>query len=393
MFDIRDEVRKYSGDIKSVRKELHRHPELGNKEWRTAERIERFLNDHGISTERKLGTAVIGRLSGAEGGMTIALRADMDALPVTETAVSEFASEVTGVMHACGHDVHTAALLGAAAILADHRDEINGNVVFIFQPDEEGRGGAARLIEEGVLDGVDVIFGAHVTPDLPEGHIGIRYGKFYAASDMFTVKVTGQSSHGAMRESGIDALGAAAEMITELLSLPQKMTEEPCVLTVGRMESGTAGNIMPGYAEFEGIIRTLGEDTRSDLESAFRRTVRAAAGRTGTEAEIMYTHSYPGIVNDTRMTDLAVKSAVTYSGEERVHLLKEPVMTTEDFGYYQGKVPGTFIHIGAGCGLPLHNPGFLPGESVACELAGMHVSMVIRFLNYNQPKVYHTLFV
>ena len=380
MFDIHEEVIKYSGEIKALRREIHRHPELGNNEWRTAELIERFLNDHGISTERLLGTAVIGRLSGAAEGRTIALRADMDALPVTETAVCEYRSEVPGVMHACGHDVHTAALLGTAAVLAGHRDELAGNVVFIFQPDEEGRGGAERLIREGVLTGVDAISGAHVCPDLPEGHIGIKYGKFYAASDMFTVKVTGKSSHGAMRESGIDALGAAAGMITGLLDLPRKVTQEKCVLTVGRMEAGTAGNIMPGYAEFEGIVRTLGEDTRAGMESEFRRAVAAAAEKSGTVAEIIYTHSYPGIVNDTGMTAAAERAAAEYAGRDKVHVINEPVMTTEDFGYYQWKVPGTFIHIGAGCKLPLHNSGFLPAEDVACDLAGVHACITVNFL-------------
>lgn len=380
MFDIHEEVRKHSGEIKALRREIHRHPELGNNEWRTAELIERFLNDHGISTERLLDTAVIGRLRGAAEGRTIALRADMDALPVTETAASGFPSEVPGVMHACGHDVHTAALLGAAAVLAGHREELAGNVVFIFQPDEEGRGGAERLIREGVLDNVEAISGAHVCPDLPEGHIGIRYGKFYAASDMFTVKVTGKSSHGAKRESGIDALSAAAGMVTELIGLPRIVTKEKCVLTVGRMESGTAGNIMPGYAEFEGIIRTLGEDTRAEMESGFRKAVAAAAEKTGTSAEIIYTHSYPGIVNDEGMTAAAERAAAEYAGRERVHIIQEPVMTTEDFGYYQWKVPGTFIHIGAGCPLPLHNPGFLPAESVACDLAGVHVSIVLNYM-------------
>ena len=381
MFDIHEESGRYAEEIKALRRKIHRYPELGNNEWHTAALIEKYLNKHGISTERYLDTAVVGRLYGAKNGKTVAVRADMDALPVTETAVSDFRSEITGVMHACGHDVHTAALLGAAAILADHRDEIGGNVVFIFQPDEEGRGGALRLINEGVLNDVDAITGAHVSPDIPEGHIGIRYRKFYSASDMFTVKVTGKSSHGAMREKGIDALGAAAGMVTELLALPSKVTQERCVLTVGRMESGTAGNIMPGYAEFEGIIRSLGEDTRKAMEEGFREAVSAAAERTGTTAEIIYSHSYPGIVNDIEMTAMSERAAEEFAGREKVHIISEPVMMTEDFGYYQQIVPGTFFHIGAGCELPLHNSRFLPSEGVACVLAGMHVELVMTFLS------------
>ena len=234
---IKELVSKYSEEIMGLRESIHRHPEMGNREYRTADLIESYLGSLGIETERLLDTAVKGVLRGNSGGRTAALRADMDALPVNEATDAAFASEVSGVMHACGHDVHTAATLGAAGILSEMRDDLDGNVVFLFQPDEEGRGGAERMIKEGCMEGVDAVFGAHVSPDLPAGRIGIRYGKFYAASDMFAVVVTGRSSHGAVREKGIDALGAAAEMVTALLKLPRQITDDKCVLTVGRMKN------------------------------------------------------------------------------------------------------------------------------------------------------------
>lgn len=379
-FSIREEISRYSDEIRELREAIHRNPELGNSEFRTAALIENHLAACGIRTQRVCGTGVIGMLDGANAGRTVLLRADMDALPLDEETGAPFSSEVPGVMHACGHDVHTAALAGAASVLSDHRDELRGRVVFLFQPDEEGSGGAERMIDAGCMDGVDAVFGAHVSPKLPAGHAGVRYGKFYAASDMFTVRVKGKSSHGAVREEGIDALAAAAEMVTALLALPESVTSDKCVLTVGRLASGTAGNIMPGYAEFEGIIRTLGPKIRAAMEQAFRRTVNEISAKTGASADIVYRHSYPGIVNEESMTALAEESAGGFFGADRVHVLDEPVMTTEDFGYYLNRAPGSFLHIGAGCSLPLHHPGFLPDEDTVCELAGLHVQIVTDFL-------------
>ena len=377
---IKELVSKHSEEIMGLRETIHRHPEMGNREYRTADLIESYLGSLGIETERLLDTAVKGVLRGNSGCRTAALRADMDALPVKEATDAAFASEVSGVMHACGHDVHTAATLGAAGILSEMRDDLDGNVVFLFQPDEEGRGGAERMIKEGCMEGVDAVFGAHVSPDLPAGRIGIRYGKFYAASDMFTVAVTGKTSHGAVREKGIDALGAAAEMVTALLKLPRQITDDKCVLTVGRMNSGTAGNIMPGSAEFEGIIRTLGPQTRAAMEKSFRRTTHEIAERTGTEVSIDYIHSYPGVVNNEEMTALAEQAAITQFGRDRVCRIDEPIMTTEDFGCFMDEAPGAFYHIGAGCEKPLHSESFLPKEDVVIKLAEMHAAVVTVYL-------------
>ena len=377
---IKELVSKYSEEIMGLRESIHRHPETGNKEYRTADLIEYYLGSLGIETERLLDTAVKGVLQGNSRGRTVAVRADMDALPLKEATGAAFASEVPGVMHACGHDVHTAAALGAARILSEMRDDLDGNVVFLFQPDEEGRGGAERMIKEGCMEGVDAVFGAHVSPDLPAGRIGVRYGKFYAASDMFSVVVTGRSSHGAVREKGIDALGAAAELVTALLKLPRQITDDKCVLTVGRMSSGTAGNIMPGSAEFEGIIRTLGPQTRAAMEKAFCRTAHEIAEKTGTEVSIDYLHSYPGVVNDEEMAAFAEQTAIVQFGADGVCRIEEPIMTTEDFGYFMDEAPGAFYHIGAGCEEPLHSERFLPREDVVIKLAEMHAAVVRAYL-------------
>ena len=305
----------------------------------------------------------------------------MDALPVNEETGAEFASEVGGYMHACGHDVHTAALLGAASVLYEHRNELQGNVIFLFEPDEEGDGGAARMIDAGCLEGADAVFGAHVDPSLPEGTAGIRYGKFYAAADTFDVEVRGESSHGAERWNGKDALESAARMVTELIRLPESISQDGCVLTVGKFRSGSARNIMPGRASFSGMIRTLGADTRSDVKEGLFETVERISRDTGTKSEIKLMSRYPGIVNDDKMTDIAANAASKLLGSSNVQLIDQPTMKTEDFGCFSNVVPGSFYHIGAGCTVPLHNEKFLPTEKALLTAAAMHVAVAYEYLN------------
>ena len=200
MTDYLTQADAIAGELAELRHAFHRCPELGNREHRTAARIEAYLRGLGIPTARLLDTAVVGTLAGGLPGKTVALRADMDALPLTEATGADFASENPGCMHACGHDVHMTAALGAARLLAARRESLRGTVVFLFQPDEEGRGGAERMIAAGALEGVDAVFGAHVSPELPLGQVGVRCGKFYAAPDTFRVVVHGVSAHGATRE-------------------------------------------------------------------------------------------------------------------------------------------------------------------------------------------------
>ena len=327
---------------------------------------------------------MIGRLDGALPGRTAALRADMDALPLQEKTDVGFASEVPGVMHACGHDVHMAAVLGAARLLSERRDTLRGSVVFLFQPDEEGCGGARRMIEAGALDGVDAVFGAHVSPDLPSGHAGVRYGKFYAASDTFRVTVKGVGAHGAEREKGIDALAAACRMVSALIELPKHLTDRS-VVSVGTMNAGTAGNILPDRAEFTGIIRTLGPDDRKRMRTLFTRTVDEIAAAWGAEAEIALRESYPGVVNDDAMTRLAENSIRSVLGTDLVLIIPEPTLTTEDFGCFLQERPGSYYHIGAGCPLPLHSPGFLPDDEAVMTAAAVHAAVIEAFLNEGSP--------
>ena len=385
------EAEKHADEIMDIREEIHAFPERGNQEFRTAELIEDCLHSYGIPTRRLLGTAVIGELRGsripddersgeARPRKTVALRADIDALPIEEKTDWTFSSNTPGLMHACGHDVHTAAVLGAARLLSKYTDCFSGAVRFIFQPDEEGSGGADRLVRAGVMDGVGAVFGAHVSPDLPAGTIGIRYGKFYAAADVFHIGIQGKSSHGAEPEKGIDALAAAARMVTELEALPSVFLPERSVLTVGTFRSGTATNILAGDAEITGIIRTLGSDTRKAMKTRFADTVRSIEADTGVTASVRIRESYPGVVNTDRETVHAEQAALRLFGPDHVIRIDTPTMTTEDFGYYIDASAGSFYHIGVGGDFPLHNEHFLPSGDAAVYAAAMHAETVFSWL-------------
>lgn len=385
--DYLSAARDAAAELTELRHAIHRHPELGNGERETSARVEAFLQALGLEVERPFGTAVVGRLRGAKPGTAVALRADMDALPIREETGAAFASEIPGVMHACGHDVHTAALLGAAKLLAARRQTLPGTVVFLFQPDEEGDGGARRLIEAGAIDGVDAVFGGHVSPEYPAGHIAVRYGKFYAAADMFDIVVRGKSAHGAEREKGIDALGAAAAVVGALLALPERLPGERSVVTVGSFHAGTARNILADRAELSGILRTLGQDTRETMRAWLRSAVEDAVRPFGASADLNLRAGYPGVVNHDDMTLLAQDAAAALLGADRVHTIAGPTMTTEDFGCFLLERPGSFYHIGAGCPLPLHSAGFLPDDAAVVTAAAVHAAVAETYLRtYSDPK-------
>ena len=378
---ISEELGEIASRILELRAKLHMYPESGNNEFRTAEVIEEYLDSAGIPSKRVLETGVVGILKGSRPGKTVALRADMDALPVTERTGADFESKIQGMMHACGHDVHMAAALGVASLLSKHRNELEGTVLFIFQPDEEGDGGAARMIEKGVLEDVDAVFGAHVSPDLPEGTAGFRYGAFYAAADTFDLKVAGRGAHAAEREKGIDALAAAAAVTTRLIAIPEQIIADRCVVTVGTFNSGTARNILADKAELSGIIRTLGSKAREEAGVLMQRIVADTDLEYGTDTAVNYVRGYPGVVNDEEMTCIAEKAAAAVLGEENVIRISRPTMMTEDFGCYLNKVPGCFYHIGAGCSRPLHSPEFLPADKAVLTAAAVHAAVITAFLS------------
>lgn len=379
--DFIKESKELSSKLTVIRETLHRNPELGNCEYQTTAYIKNILKDIGVEIVEFGTTGLIGVLKGAHHGKTAAFRSDIDALPVTEETGCTFTSENAGVMHACGHDVHMTSLLGAAMILSKHRNDLHGSVMFVFEPDEEGNGKAREILELGLLKGVDACFGAHVDPNIPEGSIGIRYGKFYAASDIFKIKLEGKSAHAATPEKGIDATYGAAMLACKLKQLPKLLEPERAVITVGTLKSGTAVNILSGEAELTGIIRTLGNDSRSFLKEELRKTCSEVESETGCTITIQLRESYPGVVNHDNETAFVEKTCRVLLSPSHVRLISEATMTTEDFGYYLDKLPGCFYHLGAGCEYPLHSSKFLPSQQSYLLGAAVHAAIAYSFLN------------
>ncbi len=362
--------------LTAIRKEFHRIPEIGDNEFHTAELIEHYLDMAGISHRRVISTGIIAKVEGKLPGNHCAVRADIDALPITENTGCDFASQNPGVMHACGHDVHITGALGAAMILQSHRDELPGTVTFIFQPNEEGDGGAKRMIEAGCLEGVSAVFGCHVDPALKAGHVGIKYGDFYAASATWELTVIGKSSHGAQRDKGIDSIEAAAHIVPEILSIPGG------VVSVGKFHAGTANNILAGRAELAGIIRTYGLEKRSAMCRELERVSADVAKRFGAKSQCVITDSCAGIVNSNdKLTAMCESSARETFGDERVDIITKPLFISEDFGNYIMAKTGCFYHVGAESEYPLHSDKFLPPPDTIIAASAMHSSTAY---NYNK---------
>lgn len=372
-----EEARAAAPWLVDLRRRIHRCPEAGNREFQTAETVEAALSSLKWKPRRLLDTAVVCDIEGALPGPTVAIRADLDALPLQEETGLPYASEVPGMMHACGHDFHVAGLLGAAKLLSARRDKLPGTVRLLFQPDEEGEGGAQRMIEAGCLDGVSAVFGAHVRPELPAGQVGVKFGPAYAASNPFVIRIKGRSSHGAEPQLGADALLAGAQIVTALQSIVARRVAptESAVLTVGSFHAGTACNILAGEAVLEGILRAFGEEARKKLVDAATELAVSIARGMGCEAEVQFTWGYPGIVNHDRETALVQRAAQALLGPERVTVLDQPTMTTEDFGFFLQTVPGCFYHVGVGCDAPLHSPHLNPDESALPVLAALHAQV------------------
>lgn len=334
-----------------IRKDLHRWPELGNEEYRTAERIQDELERLGIKNKRVISTGVIGELNQSPEKKTVALRADMDALPMKESAVISFTSERKGLMHACGHDVHMAVLLGTARVLNEIKNRINGNVKFIFQPAEETTGGAKRMILRGCLKPkTDFVLGLHVKPELPAGTIGIQFGKVHAASDQFCIVVRGKNSHGAFPESGVDSIVAAAQIICGIQSIVSRNVSpmNSSVITVGSVNGGTAVNLIADEVVLEGTLRSLDHVSRDYLKQRVRELASLTARAYGARAEVKFTEGYPLLINDNLVVETIRQALICNTSVEKVVELKEPSMGVEDFAYFLEQVPGAFFFLGSG---------------------------------------------
>ena len=346
------------------RRDFHQHPELGNRETRTAKIVAEHLQRLGIETRTGIAhTGVVGILKGGKPGRTVALRADMDALPVTEQVDVPFASKVrttyngqeVGVMHACGHDAHVAILMGVAEILAGMRSEIPGTVKFIFQPAEEGapageEGGAELMVREGVLDNpkVDAIFGIHITSRSATGEITYRSGSFMAAVDSLRIKVTGRQTHGAYPWLGVDPIVVSSQIIMGLQTIPSRqlnVTTAPSIVTIGSIHGGVRNNIIPDEVEMLGTLRSLDTAMRKEIHERVRRTTTMIADSAGAKAEVSIETGYPVTYNDPSLTEKMLPTLRRVAGSGNVREIP-PVLGAEDFSFFQEKVPGLFAFVG-----------------------------------------------
>lgn len=370
------------------RRHFHQYPELSNREFKTSEKVADHLKSLGLEVRTGIAhTGVLGILKGGKPGPVVALRADMDALPVIERVPLPFASkerstylgQEVGVMHACGHDSHTAILMGVAEILTGMKKDLKGTVMFIFQPAEEGappgeEGGAELMLKQGLFDNPkpEVAFGLHISSDLEAGKLRYKPGGIMAAADMFTIKVKGKQTHGSRPWSGVDPIVVSAQIILGLQTIVSRQTDltnEAAVITVGKFTSGVRNNIIPEEAEMIGTIRTLDTVMQREIHERIRRTATSIAESAGAKAEVNIKIGYPVTYNSPELTKEMLPSLFAAAGEENV-LVSRPITGAEDFSFYAQRVPGLFFFLG---GMPKgqdsldaaphHTPDFFIDES------------------------------
>jgi amidohydrolase len=370
-------------DVVSWRRHLHRHPEPSFEEHGTSAFVAEVLGAMpGLAVERPTPTSVVARLRTGRPGPVVALRADIDALPVTEESGVEFASERPGTMHACGHDGHTAMLLGAARVLTG-RDLPGGELRFMFQHAEERPPGGARdLVAAGVLDGVDLITGCHLWAPLPVGALLVRPGPFMAAADFFELAVVGRGGHAALPHEATDAIAAAAQVVTNLQHLVSRATDplQSAVVTVGQLHAGTVANAIAGRAQLSGTVRSFDPDLRDALQAGVERVARAVAGAHGATVELEYVRGYDAVVNDPEATSLVRAALAATFGDEAL-VDGAPILGGDDFSAYLGVVPGCYFFVGAGGPHPHHHPGFTIDEAALDTGVRAHVAIAERALD------------
>lgn len=349
-----------------LRRQFHAEPELSYEEVITPKKIALYLKDLGLEVREGVGgRGVVATLKGANPGKTVALRADFDALPIQEETDLPFASKIPGRMHACGHDGHTATLLVLAKALTSLKAELAGNVVFIHQFAEElAPGGAIAMIEDGALDGVDVIYGTHLWSPLPVGDIGFSRGRLMAAADRFVINIQGRGGHGAMPHETVDAVMVGSNISLLLQQLVSRNTNpmEPAVVTIASFHAGGAFNVISDKAKLEGTVRTFNKTVQDQLIKRMEDTVKGVCEASGADYSFEYIKGYPAVINHPEATDELMKAAATFHPQDNMYET-EPVMGGEDFSYYLQYVPGAFFFTGAGnegkgIVYPHHHPKF-----------------------------------
>ncbi|QSO45560.1 amidohydrolase [Alicyclobacillus mengziensis] len=368
--DVSALVESVKEEVIAWRRHLHAHPELSFQEVGTSQFVYDTLQSFGgLEVSRPTATSVLARLVGSAPGPVIALRADMDALPITEATEFEFASRNQGVMHACGHDGHTAMLLGAAKILSGIKDELRGEIRFLFQHAEElFPGGAQEMVKAGAMEGVEKVFGIHLQSMMDPGVIGICAGPLNAAPDTFSVKIIGKGGHAAYPHQTVDSVAIAAQVITNLQHIVSRNVDplDPLVVSVTQIIGGTAHNVIPGVVEFGGTVRSHNPQLRQQVPEWMERIVRGITEAHGATYELDYVKGYDPVLNDEAVTAIVENTLRQVFDEDQV-VTARPTMAGEDFSAYQKKAPGTFFLVGAGYGpkesrFPHHHPSFAINE-------------------------------
>jgi amidohydrolase len=372
---IDQEIEKCKPEIIKIRRFIHMNPELGNREYETAKLVAAKLTSLGFEIRSGVAkTGVVGLLRGGQPGPTVAIRADMDALPIQETAGVPFKSLNPGVMHACGHDVHTSIALGVAMVLSNLKEKIRGNIKFIFQPAEEGvpqdeEGGAALMIKEGVLENptVGAIFGLHVWPE-NFGQVNFSTGNIMASSDLFEITVKGKSAHGARPQEGIDAIVLAAQIITTLQAVISRVIDpvDPAVMSIGKIEGGARSNIIAEKVTLEGTVRALSDVNRKKIPQFMENIIKGISQSFGGSANLDYRPGLPSVFNHVEFGETMLPTLIGVLDKDKV-LPFPPQMISEDFSFYAQRIPGFFFFLGVktpGQFPPpaLHSPNFNPDE-------------------------------
>lgn len=347
---IRQEAEKLYPEAVKMRRDFHRHPELGFKEVRTAKVVADYLRALNLEVTEGVGkTGVVAVLSGDQAGKTVALRADMDALPIQEETGLDFASEIPGVMHACGHDGHTAMLLQVAKLLSSMKSGLKGRVKFIFQAAEElSHGGATLMCQEGAVDDVDAIFGLHIWPTLETGHIGVLSGPMMASADYGYVTVKGKTGHGSQPHKAVDACVVAAQAILGIQTVVSRQIDalDPAVISIGSISGGTAANVIADEVKFAFTVRALSKENREKVPVLVERTIKGITESAGATYEFNYDYCLPPVINDSKAVALVEEVGKQLLGEDKVIRLSKPVMGSEDFSFFQEKVPGAYFFLG-----------------------------------------------
>ncbi|MGG4130924.1 M20 family metallopeptidase [Paenibacillus illinoisensis] len=370
------------------RRHLHRNPEVSFHEEKTSSFVADMLESFGVEVKRHVGGhGVIGTIRGDKPGPVVMLRADMDALPIQDEKDVEYASQKAGAMHACGHDGHVSILLGTALYFSKHKADIQGEIRFLFQPAEELLpGGAVKVIADGALEGVDVIYGIHLWTPLPVGVAASKEGPLMAAADDFYIEIKGKGGHGGMPQSTVDSLVAGSALVMQLQTVVSRSVDplRPAVLTIGTMQAGSAQNVIAESCKMSGTVRTFDEETRAEMKERVHRIVSQTGGAYGAQTEVNYIMGYPPVVNDKQETDRFFRKAVQVFGDDQVHT-SPMLMPAEDFAYYLQQVPGCFMFVGAGnpdkdAIYPHHHPKFDFDEDAMQHAVKLFIAMATDYM-------------